>query len=143
MGTYYIPRDTKGEGRILYVFSKKGLLFTVGCGAIGYVLKFTFSLFGSLIPAMVKPMNVVGWVIFLLFAVVGFVIGSFKVPNIDKFEFTKKAAGIEISTVIWEYVKFHFKKDKLYVYDTKDLIIEQLEKEEAEKEFEKEKENKQ
>ena len=33
---YYIPRDTKGEGRILYIFSTKGLIYTgVGAG-IGY-----------------------------------------------------------------------------------------------------------
>lgn len=29
MGTYMIPRNTKGEGRILYIFSTKALIFTV------------------------------------------------------------------------------------------------------------------
>ena len=29
MGTYMIPRNTKGEGRILFIFSTKALIFTV------------------------------------------------------------------------------------------------------------------
>ena len=28
MGTYYLPRNTKGEGRILYIFSTKALIYT-------------------------------------------------------------------------------------------------------------------
>ena len=43
MGTHMIPRNTKGEGRILYIFSIKALVYTVvgiviGSG-INYVLK--------------------------------------------------------------------------------------------------------
>ncbi len=29
MGTYMIPRNTKGEGRILFIFSTKAIIFTV------------------------------------------------------------------------------------------------------------------
>lgn len=29
MGTYMIPRNTKGEGRILFIFSTKALIYTV------------------------------------------------------------------------------------------------------------------
>lgn len=29
MGTHMIPRDTKGEGRILFIFSTKAMIFTV------------------------------------------------------------------------------------------------------------------
>ena len=39
-----------------------------------------------------------------------------------------------MDTVIKEYIKFHFRKNKYYIYDTRDLIREQVEKEEAEKE---------
>ena len=28
MGTHMIPRDTKGEGRILFIFSTKAMIFT-------------------------------------------------------------------------------------------------------------------
>ena len=35
MGTYYIPRNVKGESRILMVFSVKGLIYTAIGAAIG------------------------------------------------------------------------------------------------------------
>lgn len=28
MGTYYIPRNVKGEGRILFIFSGKSMIYT-------------------------------------------------------------------------------------------------------------------
>ena len=38
MGTYYIPRNVKGESRILYIFSVKSLITTLIGGAIGFFL---------------------------------------------------------------------------------------------------------
>ena len=38
MGTYNIPRNVKGEGKILYVFSTKALIYTFIGAAIGGVL---------------------------------------------------------------------------------------------------------
>lgn len=29
MGTHMIPRNTKGEGRLLFIFSNKALIYTV------------------------------------------------------------------------------------------------------------------
>ena len=34
MGTYYIPRNLKGESRILLIFSVKGLIYTAGFGMV-------------------------------------------------------------------------------------------------------------
>lgn len=31
MGTHYIPRNVKGESRILFIFSSKALLYTCAC----------------------------------------------------------------------------------------------------------------
>ena len=45
MATHYIPRDVKGEGRLLYIFSTKSLITTAIGGAIGFVL---FTIFGAL-----------------------------------------------------------------------------------------------
>ena len=70
----------------------------------------------------------------LLIGGLGFVIGTFKVPQNDRFEITRKAAGIEMDTGIKEDINFQFRRDKYYTYDTRDLIREQVEKEEAEKE---------
>ena len=44
MGTYYIPRNVKGETRILYIFTIKALI-TTGAGAmIGVIFYFIFSI---------------------------------------------------------------------------------------------------
>ena len=134
MGTYYLPRNTKGEGRILYIFSTKALIYTVVGLGIGAFFKWLLGLLGDAVPSIGNIMNIVGFIIMLLIGVIGFVIGTFKVPQNDKFEITRKAAGIEMDTVIKEYIKFHFRKNKYYIYDTRDLIREQVEKEEAEKE---------
>ena len=37
MNTYNIPRNVKGEGRILYVFSTKALIYTFIGIAIGFI----------------------------------------------------------------------------------------------------------
>ena len=65
MGTYLIPRDTKGEGRILFVFSKKALIYT----SVGLVIGF---LFYKLIQLM--HLNVIGIILLVAFGVIGFVI---------------------------------------------------------------------
>lgn len=46
MGTYNIPRNVKGEGRILFVFSGKSLIYTVVGGAIRFTTIFYFFSFG-------------------------------------------------------------------------------------------------
>lgn len=65
MGTYLIPRDTKGEGRILFVFSKKALIYT----SVGLVIGF---LFYKLMQLM--HLNVIGIILLVAFGVIGFVI---------------------------------------------------------------------
>lgn len=132
MGTYYIPRDTKGEGRILYIFSTKGLVYTVVGVLLGFCVKWLLNLIGGALGGK-NITSLIGNILIGLFAIIGFVIGTFKVPALEKFEVTKKAAGFDIDMVLKEYIKFHFKKDKYYVYDVKDLVKEQLEKEENEK----------
>ena len=113
---YYIPRNTKGEGRILYIFSTKGLIYTgVGAG-IGLIFYWLFSLIG---------LKTVGFVIILVLAIIGFCLGTLKVPDINTFEFTKKTGGLNLDQVILTALKFK-KNKKIYVYtneikeDTKD-----------------------
>ena len=36
--TYTIPRNTKGEGRILMIFTKKSFLWTVACAFVGLIV---------------------------------------------------------------------------------------------------------
>ena len=57
-----------------------------------------------------------GIAVVVVFALIGFVIGTFKVPNIERFEFSRKTGGENIDDVIKRAVKFKMKKEKLYVY---------------------------
>ena len=45
MGTYNLPRNVKGENRILFVFSTKSLIYTVISAGIGLIFYFIFKLF--------------------------------------------------------------------------------------------------
>ena len=44
--TYSVPRNVKGETRLLYIFSIKSLLFTIGFGLFGVIFYFIFNLLG-------------------------------------------------------------------------------------------------
>ena len=45
MGTYNLPRNVKGEGRILFIFTTKSLIYaTVGAG-VGLIFYLIFTLF--------------------------------------------------------------------------------------------------
>ena len=133
MGTYNIPRNTKGEGRLFYIFSTKALLWTVGGLMAGVVIKTILKAIGSLFKAA-GPFNAVGIIITVLLAIAGFVIGTFKMPKNDRFEITRKAGGISLDKVLIESIKFKFNRVKLFVYDTDELSREEIEHEIDEKE---------
>lgn len=47
MGSYYIPSDKlKGEGRILYIFTTKSLIWTAVGAFIGLIFYFIFQIMG-------------------------------------------------------------------------------------------------
>lgn len=108
MGTYLIPRDLKGEGRILF-FSYKALAYTI----IGLIP-------GYLLFMVVKSINLIAaWVVMLIFAGIGFSIGTFTMPNSKGMEITKKTGGEKIDEIIVRYIKFKMKKNRIYIYDKK------------------------
>lgn len=115
MQTYEIPRNYKGEGRILYIFSTKGLIYTCVGAGIGLIFYFILKMLGF---------SMVGIIITLIFAVIGFVIGTLKVPESTAFEITKKTGGENIDDVILRWIKFKKNGKKVYVYkleeETKD-----------------------
>ena len=122
MNTYNIPRNVKGEGRILFVFSTKALIYTTIGAVIGAVFYFIFNLIG---------MKTLGIIFILLFGVIGFVIATFKVPDSTAFEITKKTGGENIDDVIKRYVKFKTEKGKIYIYDTDKTLEKYQTKEEG------------
>lgn len=106
MGTYYIPRNLRGETRIFYIFTVKSLISTVIGTMIGLVFLFIFSIIG---------LQMVGVIITALFALVGWGIGAIKIPTIAGIQVTKKIGGEPLSEIILRWIKFN-KNKKLYVY---------------------------
>lgn len=63
-------------------------------------------------------LGTVGIVLLILFALIGFAIGTLKVPNSVAFELTRKTGGENLDDVIMRWIKFKLKnKKKIYVYD--------------------------
>ena len=104
MGTYNLPRNVKGEGRILFIFTGKSLLYTIAGGGIGLLFYFLFS---------ALKLNMVGIGITIFLALIGFGIGTLKVPNLAKFEFTKATGGENIDDIIKRAIRFRQKGKKI------------------------------
>ena len=107
MGTYNLPRNVKGEGRLLFIFSPKSIITTAIGGGFGLIFYFIFSVIG---------LTIVGIIITLIFAAIGYAIGMFKVPETNGLEITQKTGGENIDEVIKRYMKFKKNSNKLYVY---------------------------
>lgn len=113
MGTYNIPRNVKGEGRILFVFSTKSLITTCIGGVIGFFIYFIFNLI---------RLGMIGMIIMAIFALIGYAIGMFKVPESAGLEITRKTGGENIDDVIKRYIKFKKNDKKIYVYTKEEKI---------------------
>ncbi len=115
MRTYEIPRNYKGEGRILYIFSTKALIYTCVGAGIGLIFYFILKFMGF---------SMAGLIITLILGAIGFAIGTLKVPESTAFKFTKMTGGENIDDVILRWIKFKKNGNKIYIYkeeeDTKD-----------------------
>lgn len=107
MGTYNLPRNVKGEGRILFIFTGKSFIYAIVGGGIGLLFYFIFSTIG---------LSMVGIAITLIFTLIGFAIGTFKMPEISGLNFTKKVGGENLDDIIKRAILFKTKGSKIYVY---------------------------
>lgn len=118
MKSYYLPREYGGEGKILYIFSIKSLIYT-GFGAfIGFLINLIFQMFGitkALIPLL------------LIFGGIGYAIATLRVPETNSFEITRKTGGEKIDEVIKRWFLFKMKHGKIYVY--KENILDDIKEE--------------
>ena len=110
MGTYYIPRNLRGETRILYIFTVKSLISTAIGGMIGLIFYFLFNAMG---------VKMVGVITMIVFALIGFGIGTIKIPTVAGLPFTKKIGGEPLSEIIRRYILFRMNR-KIYTYYTKE-----------------------
>ena len=106
MGSYYIPRNVKGETRLLYIFTIKSLITTAIGGVVGVLIYFLLSAFG---------LKTAGLIIGVICALIGFGIGMIKIPAQGGPAFIKKVGGEELSDLIIRYIKFR-KNKKIYLY---------------------------
>ncbi len=111
MGTYNIPRNVKGEGRILYIFSTKALIYSFVGALIGGIFYLLFNAIG---------LTIVGLIFVVIFGVIGFSIATFKVPKIKTVESIRDVSGENIDDVIKRYINFKRKNKKRYVLFTKE-----------------------
>ena len=111
MAAYNIPRDTRGEGRILYIFSTKALMYTFIGAAIGLLPYLILNAIG---------LGFIGMIIIAILAFIGFAIATFKVPKIRGLEFTKNASGEYIDEIIKRVISFKRKKYTKYALYTKE-----------------------
>lgn len=111
MGSYYIPRNVKGETRILYIFTIKALVSTLIGALIGFLIRTILAKIG---------LGILGIIIMVILALIGYAIGAVKIPTVTGLPFTKKIGGEPLSEIIIRYVKFKRNK-KIYTYfDTKE-----------------------
>ena len=61
-------------------------------------------------------MKTVGWIIIAVLALIGFTIGTFKMPNVDGIKVARKTGGENLDDIIKRYFLFKRKKNKIFVY---------------------------
>ena len=108
--SYIIPRDTKGEGKILMIFSKKSFLWTIACAAVALVTIYPLcAIFGA---------GLIGMISVLFFGLIGFLIGAVKMPESQNFEILRKTGGEDIDEILKRLIKFKMGGKKVYLYYT-------------------------
>lgn len=108
--SYMIPRDTKGEGKILMIFSKKSFLWTIGFAAVALVTIYPI--------CSILGVTLIGMAAVLLFGLIGFAIGSLKMPNSQNFEIFRKTGGEDIDEILIRLLKFKKGGKRVYLYYT-------------------------
>ena len=106
MSTHYIPKNLKGETRILIIFSTKSLITTAIGAVIGGILMFLLRMLG---------LNTLGIILLVIFALLGYAVGTIKIPKITGLKFTKNVEGDSIDEILVRYAKFKTNK-KVYSY---------------------------
>lgn len=98
------------------IFSGKAMIYTLIGAGIGYI-------FHSILKSI--GIGTIGLIILILFAGIGFVIGTCKMPPIESIKLCRQTAGENIDDIIKRGIKFKLKKNKIYVYakEEKDNVI--------------------
>ena len=90
------------------IFTTKSLIYTCITGAVGLVF---YYLFGAILG-----LTWLGIGLALFFAAIGFTIGTFKIPDNNGIEITRKLGGEEIDKAFLRWLKFRKKGNVIYTY---------------------------
>lgn len=104
--TYSVPRNVKGETRLLYIFSIKSLITTIAVAMFGVPIFMVMNNAGYTLQGM----GVIG-----IFGAVGYLLGVLKIPDTPMFGNLRKAGGEELSDILLRLITFT-KRKKIYVY---------------------------
>ena len=100
------------NGRILYIFTTKSLIYSAIGGAFGLIFYYIF--------AKILGMTMVGIVIAVLFAALGYGVAMLKMPDSTRFGILRKTGGEKIDEVILRAIKFKAKGKRVYIQKTKE-----------------------
>lgn len=89
------------------IFSMKSLIWTAGTSLIGFFIYLILKSIG---------LGKIGLIFLAILAVIGFVIGTCKMPPIDSIKLCRQTGGENIDDIIIRGIKFKLKKNKIYVY---------------------------
>lgn len=90
------------------IFTAKSLIYTCATGVIGLIFYF---IFGAILG-----LTWIGIGLALICAAIGFVIGTFKIPDNNGTELTRKLGGEDIDKAILRWLKFKRKGNVIYTY---------------------------
>lgn len=90
------------------IFTTKSLIYTCATGVFGLIF---YYIFGTLLG-----LTWLGIGLALFFAAIGFVIGTFKIPDTNGMEITRKLGGEDIDKAFLRWWKFKKKGNVIYTY---------------------------
>ncbi len=100
------------NGRILYIFTTKSLIYSAIGGAFGLIFYYIF--------AKILGMTAIGILFALAFATLGYGIATLKVPDSNRFEILRKTGGEKIDEVIIRAIKFKARGKRVFIQKTKE-----------------------
>lgn len=89
------------------IFSTKALILTVATALLGLIVYGIFKMIG---------LKVIGIIFLVIFALIGFVVGTCKMPQMDSIKISRETAGENLDDIIKRAIKFKLKKNRIYVY---------------------------
>ena len=96
------------------IFTTKSLIYTAATGAIGLLFYYLF--------VKLLGMTLLGIGITVFFAAIGFIIGTFRIPDNNGTELTRKLGGEEIDKAFVRWWKFRKRGKIIYTYLKDDQV---------------------